>query len=99
MLKLCEGTKIYVADIPVDMRKAINSLAVLVEDYFKNPVNDGSVYFFCNRAYDRVKCLFWDRNRFVHYHKRLEHGKFKLGKQIPTPDSITSHFTYTGNLK
>lgn len=90
MLKLSEGTQIYVADKPVDMRKAINSLAVLVEDYFKKPVNDGSVYIFYNRVYDRVKCLFWDKNGFVLYHKRLERGRFKLGKKTPASYSITS---------
>jgi transposase len=39
-------------------------------------VNDGSVYVFYNRACDRVKCLFWDKNGFVLYQKRLERGRF-----------------------
>ena len=80
MLRLADTVKIYVADKPVDMRKAINSLAALVVDFFASPANDGSVYVFYNRSCDRVKCLFWDKNGFVLYHKRLERGRFKFEK-------------------
>lgn len=80
MLRLAEGTRIYVADQPVDCRKAINGLAALVAGEFEMPVNDGSVFVFYNRDCDRVKCLFWDKNGFVLYHKRLERGRFKFGK-------------------
>ena len=80
MLKLNEDTRIYVADKPVDCRKAINGLASLVVEQFENPVNDGSVYVFYNGSRDRVKCLFWDKNGFVLYHKRLERGRFKMKK-------------------
>lgn len=80
MLKLTEDTRIYVADKPVDCRKAINGLASLVVEQFELRVNDGSVYVFYNASYDRVKCLFWDKNGFVLYHKRLERGRFKMNK-------------------
>lgn len=80
MLKLTEGTCIYVADKPVDGRKAINGLASMVIEHFEKPVNDGSVYVFYNGSCDRVKCLFWDKNGFVLYHKRLERGRFKIKK-------------------
>ena len=80
MLKLAEGVAIYVADKSVDGRKAINGLVALVVEQFETPVNDGAVYVFYNRDCDRVKCLFWDKNGFVLYHKRLERGRFKFGK-------------------
>jgi len=78
MLRLKENTLIYIADKPVDCRKAINGLCAWVVEHAKTPVNDGSVYIFYNRGRDRVKCLFWDKNGFVLYHKRLERGRFKL---------------------
>jgi hypothetical protein len=65
MLKLTEDTRIYVADKPVDCRKAINGLASLVIEQFEMSVNDGSVYVFYNGSCDRIKCLFWDKNGFV----------------------------------
>ncbi len=41
---------------------------------------DGSVFVFYNGARNRVKCLFWDKNGFVLYQKRLERGKFKINR-------------------
>lgn len=89
MLRLSEGTKVYVATQSVDCRKAINGLVALIIDQFETPVNDGSVYVFYNRPCDRVKCLFWDKNGFVLYHKRLERGRFKFGKSEHRNDIIT----------
>jgi transposase len=80
MLRLAENTKIYVSAKAVDFRKAINGLTILVTEQFESPVSDGSVYIFYNRNADRVKCLFWDKNGFVLYQKRLERGKFKFHK-------------------
>lgn len=89
MLRLNEGAKVYVGAKPVDFRKAINGLAALVVEQFETPVNDGSVYVFYNRSCDRVKCLFWDKNGFVLYHKRLERGRFKFNKSESHDYAIT----------
>lgn len=80
MLRLAKGTRVYVAAKSVDLRKAINGLAALIVEQFETPVNDGSVYVFYNRDCDRIKCLFWEKNGFVLYHKRLERGRFKFGR-------------------
>ena len=89
MLRLTENTRVYVAARAVDFRKAINGLAALVLEQFEIAPNDGSVYVFYNRGTDRVKCLFWDKNGFVLYHKRLERGRFKLGKSSDGSFNIT----------
>jgi transposase len=78
MLKLGKETAIYVASERVDFRKAINGLAALVQEHFEKVPQDGSVYVFYNGDCTRIRCLFWDRNGFVLYHKRLERGRFKL---------------------
>lgn len=90
MLRLAEGTRVYVAAKAIDFRKAINGLAALIVEQFETPVNDGSVYVFYNRDADRIKCLFWDKNGFVLYHKRLEQGRFKFGKS-ENSDYMISH--------
>ena len=82
MLRLSSETKIFIADAAVDFRKAINGLTALIVEQFTTPINDGTVYVFYNRDCDRVKCLFWDKNGFVLYQKRLERGRFKLSKTI-----------------
>lgn len=78
MIRLKTDVRVYVATEPVDGRKAINGLSAFVVEAFDAQLNDGSVFVFYNRSRDRVKCLFWDRNGFVLYHKRLERGKFKI---------------------
>ena len=50
MLRLSESTMVFVADKPIDMRKAINGLSILVDDFFKTAANDGSVYVFYNNG-------------------------------------------------
>lgn len=80
MLKLSENTTVYVASRAVDCRKAINGLAALILEELGRAPHDGSVTVFYNQARDRVKCLFWDKNGFVLYHKRLERGRFKMSK-------------------
>lgn len=89
MLRLSESTRIYVATGTVDFRKAINGLAALIVEQFEMVPNDGSVYVFYNRSADRVKCLFWEKNGFVLYHKRLERGRFKLSKGADDSYTIT----------
>ena len=69
---------IFLANIPVDMRKSIDSLTLLVTSYFNQEVADGSYYVFCNRKRDKVKILYWDRNGFALWYKRLEKSTFKV---------------------
>lgn len=88
MLRLSAEVKIFVANQAVDFRKSINGLTIVVTEHFTTPVNDGSVYVFYNRDCNRVKCLFWDKNGFVLYHKRLEQGRFKL-KRLDGSVTIT----------
>lgn len=89
MLNLAEGTVIYVADKPVDFRKAINGLSALIVEQFDVSAHDGSVYVFYNQQLDKVKCLFWDKNGFVLYHKRLERGRFKFSRDYDGRLTIT----------
>lgn len=91
MLNVSEGVTIYVSDKPVDCRKGINGLVGLVVEQGAAPVNDGSVYVFYNRGCDRVKCLFWNKNGFVLYHKRLERGRFKFGTSIEGTYTISQN--------
>jgi len=70
-----QSEKIFIANKPIDFRRAIDGLCVLiVEDMQKEPSK--GVYIFYNKNLNRVKILDWHRNGFVMLYKRLESGKF-----------------------
>ena len=78
MIRLKPEVRVYLASSPIDGRKVINGLCAAVMESFDGKLMDGSVFVFYNHARNRIKCLFWDRNGFVLYHKRLERGKFHV---------------------
>ncbi len=75
-----EGTKVFLADQPVDFRKSVNGLCALVScDWEKNP-GDRNVYVFFNKRRNSLKLLYYDGNGFMLWYKRLDRGQFKLTK-------------------
>ena len=68
--------KIYLRPGQTDMRKQINSLSVYVNDIMKmNPLS-GNLYLFCGKNRRRLKIIYWDRNGFCMWQKRLEKDRF-----------------------
>ena len=67
---------VYLCRDAVDFRKGINGLAVLVEDTLRlDPFSD-HLFVFCNRGRNRIKILYWERNGFCLWQKRLEKARF-----------------------
>lgn len=71
------GVKVYLAMGITDMRKSINGLSILVEDQLDLDPLSGHLFAFCNRQRTIVKILYWDRNGFCIWHKRLERDRFQ----------------------
>lgn len=77
MIPLSSHTHVYLALGSTDMRKEINGLSILVEGTLSLDPFSGHLFVFCNRTKSMVKILFWDRNGFALYQKRLEKERFK----------------------
>jgi len=82
MLKLRPEQKIHVYLDPVDMRRSIDGLCLLLSDELQQNPQNGDLYLFSNRTRDKVKCLYWDANGFVLHYKRIEKGRFNYSKYL-----------------
>ena len=67
---------VYLCREPIDFRCGINSLAVLVEGTLSLDPFAEQLYVFCNRRRNQIKILYWERNGFCPWHKRLEKSFF-----------------------
>jgi len=70
------AVKIHVRPGKTDMRKQIDGLATLVELGMGAGPFTGDLFLFCGRGMTMVKALYWDRNGFCLWTKRLERGSF-----------------------
>lgn len=90
MLIPYENKAIYMASKPVDFRMSIDGLAGLIQRENHTHLHDGSIYVFYNQHKDKIKCLFWDRNGFVLYYKRLDKCRFRLKEMMNSMESISA---------
>jgi transposase len=70
------GLEIYVRPGITDMRKQVNGLSEIVEQQMNRSAMSGSLFLFCNRDRRLIKCVYWDRNGFCLWLKRLEKDRF-----------------------
>lgn len=76
MIGVPSSVSIYLCDAPVDMRCGFDGLAAIVRNTLGlNPLS-GGLFLFLGRRRDRIKILFWDRDDYALYSKRLEKGRF-----------------------
>lgn len=85
-----ENKKIFIASKPVDFRMSIDGLSGFIQREKSQHLHDGSIYVFYNGNRDKIKCLFWDRNGFVLYYKRLDKCKFKFKDMRKKIENITA---------
>lgn len=76
MIPVPAGTQIWVACGTTDMRKGIDSLAMLAQEVVKKSPYCGHLFAFRGKRGDRIKILWWDGTGLCLYAKRLERGRF-----------------------
>ncbi len=77
MLFPTSEVKVYLGLGSTDMRKSIDSLSILVSEHLDGDPLSGHMFVFCNSRRTILKILYWDRNGFCLWHKRLEADKFR----------------------
>jgi transposase len=90
MFRPSGSTRVYLAPGATDMRKSINGLSLLVADVLELDPLSGHLFVFCNRKQDRIKILYWERNGFCLWHKRLEKDRFHW------PETVEAVLTVRG---
>lgn len=78
MIHLPASVRVYLCLTACDMRKSFDSLHTLVREYLDLDAFAGHLFVFTSRRKDRVKILYWDRDGFAVWSKRLEEGTYAV---------------------
>jgi transposase len=74
--------KIFVKPGFIDFIKQINGLAAYVVNEMKQDIFSKSLFLFASADKKKIKIIYWDKNGFCLWQKRLEKDKF------PWPNSV-----------
>ena len=70
--------RIFLCATPTSMNWSFDRLMGRAREIFDQDPTSGHLFLFLNRSRDRIKILFWDRDGFCIFYKRLERGTFQL---------------------
>jgi transposase len=76
------AARIYLCLEPTDMRKSFDTLAAVVREHLEGDPQSGTWFVFRGKQGNRLKILYWDRDGYALWHKRLEQGTFEFPKVI-----------------
>jgi transposase len=80
--------RVWLAMVPLDMRRGFDRLAEHVRTILALDPMSGHLFVFRSRSGQRVKILWWDRDGYAIYYKRLERGTFVFPASIDQKQTI-----------
>jgi transposase len=83
------NASIWLYPKPIDFRKQIDGLVMLIADHLQLNPTSGQLFLFRNRQANKIKILWWERNGFWLCYKRLEQGQLKFPKIDETAMLLT----------
>lgn len=72
MLSFPAAIRAYLCTVPCDMRLSFDGLSMMAEHIIQCNPFLGHLLVFCSRRSDRLKILYWDRDGWAIWYKRLE---------------------------
>lgn len=80
--------RIWLCTGPTDMRRGFDRLAEQAQQVTRQDPRAGHLFLFRSRGGDRLKVLYFDRDGYALWYKRLEEGTFKLPKIAGDQNSV-----------
>jgi transposase len=78
VIHLPASVRVYLCLTACDMRKSFDGLHALVREHLELDAFAGHLFVFASRRRDRIKILYWDRDGFAMWSKRLEEGTYAV---------------------
>lgn len=90
MLSFPAAIKVYLCTVACDMRRSFDGLSMMAEHIIRCNPFSGHLLVFCNKRSDRLKILYWDRDGWALWSKRLEAGTYAFPFGVAGGREITS---------
>ena len=91
------SVRIWVASEPADMRCGFDRLAERAALVTGQDPLSGHLFLFRGKGGDRLKILYWDRDGYALWYKRLEEGVFKLPRMNSSGDGAGASVELRGS--
>ena len=75
MMRPVGEVHVYLHRAPIDMRRGRNGLAAIAREVMQADPFEGGLFLFVGRRFDALKILWWEKNGFVLWWKKIENDE------------------------